>query len=204
MVAMCRRDPRSGIVWEPVHRHRGGRIRRMWIHVAPPGSIAGSRRNQSSASSSTIMVRLPIFRPRKRPDLSSSYTLVRPGPYRSQNSSMLIARCRALGCRSGSNSFVTFMLSRHVSNAGTSGRPRRCSSSAAAATGDSKIPELGRSSIFGILWTRQLRPNHAPLDLGAFAGFLRPGGGPPMSQSIDPLSLYALRARPKQARIVDC
>ncbi len=42
------------------------------VHDAAPASITGSRRNQSSASSSRMMVCLPIFRPRSRPDLISS------------------------------------------------------------------------------------------------------------------------------------
>src|SRR5260370_168885 len=43
-------------------------------------SMAGKRRSQSSASSSVMMVRFPIFRPRRRPHLSSEYAVVRPGP----------------------------------------------------------------------------------------------------------------------------
>ena len=50
-------------------------------------SRPGNRDSQASASSAVTMVRLPTLRARSRPAFNSWYALVRPMPYRRQNSS---------------------------------------------------------------------------------------------------------------------
>lgn len=60
-------------------RHSVGAFPSAHVEASEAGT-AGRRRNQSSASSSVMTVRLLIFRPRSRPELSSAYAVVRPGP----------------------------------------------------------------------------------------------------------------------------